>query len=81
MKKSFLFKISPVSVGVALLGVAGNVPLTAQGQTKPPVPGATKVQVVVKQACQPQDVEDKKYLQEKDQLGRSHADQHRRTRA
>ena len=81
MKKSFLFKISPVSVGVALLGVAGNVPLTAQGQTTPPSPGAAKVQVAVKQACQPQDVEDKKYLQEKDQLGRGHADQHRQTRA
>ena len=76
------FKKNPVAIAAAVtLSAAWAMPLAALAQTSTTAATNTEInKLVVKQACQPADIEDKKYEQEKDQLGSRHADQHRQMR-
>ena len=70
MKRSF-FTCRPTAVWVALLSATSSVmPLIVYAQG--PAPAALNNG----KACQPLDVESKKYKQEKDLLGTRHADEH-----
>ena len=71
----------PVPIAVLLVSSIAAFPAALNAQPQATTMVNSTGQVRVKQACQPVDVELKKYQQEKDQLGKRHADQHGHMRA